>query len=257
VGAVLSEDQQVTTIPAGSLAGDAIALMRETGFSQLPVVSTSQRVVGLFSFRSFAEAAVELPRNRQPTSIAVEDAMVQPVWAQPTEELGSQYAALDRLDCVLVGDPARLRGVMTTVDVLGYLDRVAEPFVRLGELERALRTAVSLAVDENQLSQIAAEALRDRYADRSDSPPAVATDMTLDELVCVVLHGPSWPRLSEVFGINRETAAARLSDLAAARNAALHFRRDLTEQEIERIRVARDWVAMRLSIAGISDEDEA
>lgn len=253
---MLSEDQRVTSVPAGTRAGDAIAVMRKTGFSQLPVVSAAQRVIGVFSFRSFAEAAVELMPNRHPNSIAVEDAMVQPVWARPGDELDSQYAALDRLDCVLVGDPAHLRGVMTTIDVLAYLDRVAEPFVRLGELERALRTAIALVVDQAEFAQLAAKALSDRYAGRTDALPTLSTDMTLDELVVVILHGPNWARLSSVFGINRETAATRLSNLAAPRNAALHFRRELTDEEMERIRAARNWVALRLTIAGISHEAE-
>jgi CBS domain-containing protein len=255
VGAVIPEQQRVTTVVAGTRAGDALGLMQRAGFSQLPVVGASGEVVGLFSLRSFATAAIALPANRRPAAIAVEDAMIEPVWARTTDELDEQYAALDRLDCVLVGEPRRLLGVVTTIDVLRYLDRVAEPFVRIGELERGLRRAFQAAVDDEVLAELAINALEDRYVGRDEAPPARAVDMSLDELIAVVLHGPNWPRLQPVFGANRDVAATRLAELAGPRNAAMHFRRPLTDDELTRIRAARQWVALRLTIAGITDED--
>jgi predicted transcriptional regulator len=257
VGAVIPENQSITSVPAGMRASDAIALMRKEDFSQAPVVGASGEVVGLFSLRSFASVAVASPDNRPAAAIAVEDAMVEPVWARTSDELDAQYAALDRLDCVLVGEPRRLVGVMTTIDVLRYLDRLAEPFVRIGELERGLRRAVRAAVDGETLSDLASQALRNRYANRPDSPPVRLVDMSLDELIAVVLHGPNWPRLQPMLGANRDIAATRLSGLAAPRNAALHYRRALTEDELDRIRTARQWIVLRLTIAGISDEDSA
>ena len=54
-----SENQQLWTIPRDTEVADALVIMRREGFSQLPVMH-NERLVGVFSYRSFARRLLEL-----------------------------------------------------------------------------------------------------------------------------------------------------------------------------------------------------
>ena len=46
----------------------------------------------------------------------------------------------------LVGEPNRLQGIVTAMDILRYMYGVASPFVLIAEVELALRALMQLAV---------------------------------------------------------------------------------------------------------------
>jgi CBS-domain-containing membrane protein len=56
INRIIPQDQEILTIPPNCRVRDAVALMREHGYSQLPVVESGE-VLGAFSFRSFAQEA--------------------------------------------------------------------------------------------------------------------------------------------------------------------------------------------------------
>ena len=70
LNSVLPVDQQIVAVAPDMLCVDALKKMKEHRFSQLPVV-VGREVLGLFSYRSFADAVVTLgqsaPRTRSLT----------------------------------------------------------------------------------------------------------------------------------------------------------------------------------------------
>ena len=53
VNALVPDEQNVTVVRPDTPVREALDLMRENGFSQLPVME-GDRVIGVFSYRSFA-----------------------------------------------------------------------------------------------------------------------------------------------------------------------------------------------------------
>jgi CBS domain len=72
---VLPEDQQIVFLGPDTPVADALALMRERGFDQLPVVEGSE-VLGVFSYRSFAQG---IPRLPVPVRTRLTDILTLPV----------------------------------------------------------------------------------------------------------------------------------------------------------------------------------
>src|SRR5438132_727639 len=60
---VLPDEQIITTIAASTKVFDALRLMKSKSYSQLPVVEGNE-VLGVFSFRSLAEGAVRLGKQK-------------------------------------------------------------------------------------------------------------------------------------------------------------------------------------------------
>src|SRR5207237_1861956 len=99
---------------------------------------------------------------------------------------------MDRDNGVLIGTPERLVGVLTPMDFLRYLHRVASPFVMVSEIELALRALIGIALTPEQIAEAAKRCLAVAYGGE-DKVPTSLEDMTFDNYHVLVSRGDSWP----------------------------------------------------------------
>jgi hypothetical protein len=204
-------------------------------------------VLGSFSYRSFARRAVQLQQGHGPLEeLPVEEFLEDLEIARATEELASIFTALDRDDAVLIGGPDDLQAIVAPMDVLRYLYRLTQPYVQLGEVERALRMVVAASASPQELIECTRHALVHEYEGREDKLPSRAEDLTLGQLVSVVRDSRNWPRFAPLLGSRRELVAARLRPLPDLRNDVFHFRRELTDEDRATITEVRNWLLGRL-----------
>src|SRR5205823_2157059 len=103
---VLPSEQQVVSVAPDMLAVEALNKMKDRRFSQLPVV-VGREVLGLFSYRSFANAVVTLgqsaSKNREfnPLELLVEDCLEKPTFARVTDEFADWFDFIDQHDAVI------------------------------------------------------------------------------------------------------------------------------------------------------------
>ncbi len=250
VWSVLPSDQDIVDASPDDAVGDALARMAEHDFTQLPVRAGVQ-VLGVFSYRSFARRAPEQVEQMQRTPLRempVEGFIDRPVFVSPYAELPELFDVLDTEDAVFVGDERRLEGIVTTVDILRWLHNLAEPFVRLGEIERSLREIVVRRLSAEQIQECAERTLGQNYEGRRDRLPRRVEAMSFDELRLMVIDGRNWRLLQPALGQHIEMAKMKLAPLPALRNDVFHFRRDLEAADLTTIRTAREWLLTRLRI---------
>jgi CBS domain-containing protein len=246
VNRVIPETQEVVAVAPTTTVGEALRLLHDSRFSQLPVVRGVE-VLGSFSYRSFAQGAVRLPEGHGPLEeLPVDEFLEDLEIAYVNEELASVLPALDRDDAVLIGTPNDLQAIITPMDVLRYLYRLTEPYVQLGEIEGALRAVVAASVNHQELAACSRHALIHEYQGHEDELPARPEDMTLAELVSVIRDGRNWGYFKAVLGSRRELVAARLRPLPGLRNDVFHFRRELTEDDRTTITEVRNWLLGKL-----------
>ncbi len=246
VNRAIPETQEVVTVDPPTTVGQALRLLSEKRFSQVPVVRGAE-VLGSFSYRSFARRAGLLQQGHGPLEeLPVEEFLEDLEIAHATEELASIFPALDRDDAVLIGARDGLQAVVTPMDVLRYLYRLTQPYVQLGEIERALRMVVATSVNPQELAECAGHALIHEYQGREDKLPTRPEHMTLGELVSVVRDGRNWPHFAPLLGSRRELVAARLRPLPNLRDDVFHFRRELTDDDRTTITEVRNWLLGKL-----------
>src|SRR5262245_2748590 len=121
INRIIPQNQRLLTVPPTYTVRDTVALMRQHGYSQVPVVQ-NEEVLGVFSYRSFAKDAAgatldELTKQRcAPGDLAVDEFLEQFEFARVTEEMSRVFDAMDRDNGILIGAPDNLIGILTPMD---------------------------------------------------------------------------------------------------------------------------------------------
>lgn len=249
VNHLLPEDQHLLTIPPTTRASDALRLMKQHGYSQLPILHEND-VVGVFSHRSFADGVLDLAGERRlrAEDLPVIDFAEQLTYADVTQDIGEILTPLDRDGAVLVGNSERLLGIATPIDVLRYFYRVASAFLILQEIERGLRVLIKEALPGDELFE-AMDRCRASAPERPVSDQARGIeDLSFGDYVQLIGNKDNWPRVQPLFGTSRELVLAKLKPINQLRNVAFHFRRDLTDADRERLGGVRSWLRIRLML---------
>lgn len=243
VNRLLPEGQVVVFVPPEMRAGEALALMHQHGYSQLPV-KQGNAVLGLFSYRAFALEVAQIGDAKvDATSLAVEEFLEHEklYFARLNDEFRGLIDVLDERNAVIVSGPEKLIAILTPMDALRYLYSVANAFVLIEEIELALRILISEAIAGPDLFRSCVEnALSAKYKDCE--LPRELEDMTFDDYVALLRDGRNWQHFEAAFGGTRERARGRLEPARDLRNDVFHFRRELSVEDHESLATCRNWL---------------
>ena len=247
VKSLLPEEQKVVAAPPEMKVADAIELMLEHNYSQLPVVA-GNAVLGVFSFRSLSAGMLEMGSPGAPLGdLPVDEFMEEFAFVHPSDSWESLLDLLDRDDGVLVGNWDHLGGILTAMDVLEYLHGIARPFVLLAEIELSLRRIINACVSDEEWEDCVANGLGGKYP--SDRIPADLTEVTFNDYMQIIGCKENWSLFAVAFGQDegqRKRTISRLTQARLLRNDVFHFRRRLTEYDQQRLADCRAWLHMKL-----------
>lgn len=240
---VLPERQEIVSVGPDATVTEALAIMAREGYSQLPIVE-GREVLGAFTFRSFSMTAASMGRvdlSRMPVLEFAERLL----FARPRDNFEDLVDALDRDGAVFVGDPDRLIGIATTVDVLRYLLGIANVYVLLQEIELALRELLRHASGSSEMAAWMQECLR--RSGEADAPMSFE-DMSFGDYALILQSKTHWAHLQPAFGSLRSAALTRVRRANEIRNVAFHFRRAVSTEDHETLADTRDWLLNRMRI---------
>lgn len=261
INRIIPEDQSILAVPPTCRVREAIALMRTHGYSQVPVVENGE-VLGVFSLRSFAyeSASATLDEwNKQKCSsgdLTVDEFLEQFEFARVTEEMSRVFDAMDTDNGILIGTPYSLIGILTPMDFLRYLNKVASPFVMVWEIELALRALINIAMNKEQIEGASKRCLSSAYGGE-DNVPTSLEEMTFDNYQSIISHGDSWKELKGFFGGTRTRVSAKLKQIGEIRNDLFHFKRELTLPDHEILSGHRNWLLNKIKQAEAYRKKEA
>lgn len=195
---------------------EAVTLMIQHDYSQLPVLQNSRDVDGLISWKSIGEASKV--HNKECTFVRqCMDAEVEilkhdtPLW--------KAIRTIAEKDVVLVRNSAKeIIGLVTTYDIAVEYHSLAEPFLLLGEIENNLRQLVARA--KYPQSVLAAA------KDPKDTERKIAgvSDLTFGEYIRLLQEPENWRSIG--FNLARKTFLGDMDDIRRIRNDVMHFHPD-------------------------------
>jgi CBS domain-containing protein len=248
IGQLAPLDQEVVTVPIGTVVGTALDLMADCGFDQLPVLNTRGKVIGTFTYRSFSQQLVHVRTQDDPRNALVDDLVEDLHFVRPTDNLEDILPWVQADNAVLVGDEDRILAVVTAADVTSFLWERTQPFVLLQDIELATRELMRSACSAGELTQCLAAALT---VEGDEDIRADLEDLTLGELHSVLLHKASFGRyFGSTFGRSRDLVQSTLEPVRDIRNKVVHFRGSVSSDEIGTLVRASVWLRRRMLIRG-------
>ncbi len=162
------------TVRAEQRATEAVAMMIEREFSQLPVVDDDGRPLGVITFQSIVEATSNF-------GVAVKDltvghAIVRADEFSPDDDL---FDVIDRLQdkysvLIVDDDDGKLLGVVTTYDSTEYFRRRGEDLMLVEDIEGMLKDMILAAFG---VQQSGAEWVMDAEPDGGDTAPGGSSEL--------------------------------------------------------------------------------
>jgi len=252
---IFPESQVITTFAPDKPVKDAIFELKEKGFSQVPVVEQGE-VLGVFSYRSFAENLLGIPKpEKDPLNLPVEEFLEKVEFAQFTDDIQKYIDELDLRDSILIGLSNNLQGIITTMDVLNYFNKVASSYIMLGEIELSMRQLINMSITNEELITCIEKTIKQNYVGR-DTPKCVE-DLTLNDCVILLNYGDTWEKFKKFFGSSRTLVHGKLEPIPQYRNDVFHFRRDLTDTEYSKLKQTRDWLLIRVRKANAQNREKS
>lgn len=243
VNNVLPEDQDPVFVEYETSVNQALSLMKKNNFSQIPVKAGNE-VLGIFSYRSFSSRIVEIIGEKLDLDHFAVGEFIEPVdFVDILDDLTKSLDKLDNRDVVLVGNRNDLRGLFTPIDLVKYLYKLSSPFILLGEIEGAIRNILRSCTTPGQLIEMAQLTLAQVY--QPDKMPKSIEEMTFNDYVQIIGDGRTWKSFEAAFmpgDLQRKRTRAKLEEIRALRNDVFHFRREITEDDINKLLGYRDWI---------------
>lgn len=275
------EQPELVTISPNATLQDAVALMIEYDFSQLPIVEDGKPYGNPASFVTSTSIARALRYFGTPLrDLRVRDAIVPARTVSADEDLFSKIDDLLDAYAVLVLNPdGTIAGIITNYDTTQYFRSRAEDMLLVEDIETTLKDHVRIAFggdesDSKGSLQTAINALssfvdtihddcrksfRRFCATKSiqivdadiqevvDKPFAGTKgdrkfdDLTLNEYIQLARKEEAWGVLGPQFGISDKAFLEMLEGVRKTRNKLMHFRPDITPVERDNLRFCAQW----------------
>jgi len=256
----------------------ALSLMAEHDFSQLPVVGSDRKVIGLITARSILRAAHSF--NVAPTSLVVSDTLEGAVTVGLDEDIEELLNETKRTNSVVITDAGgKLVGIVTSFDTTEFFRRRAEDmmfvedietmlkdhiealyFVEAGE-KGGLKETIDAVTNPARQMRPKFEAALKAYLGKSGAKPSTLDvssieaafkrlelrdrqkpfdELTMADFAELLLLHPLCPKLKR--SGEKDSIRRLLSAVCTTRNKLAHFRGDLSPVEREQLRYSKNWL---------------
>lgn len=212
---------------------DAVEEMQKRGLSEVPVLSASGEVLGVFSFRMLAVMATKNNYNGTPIGDLPIDEFLENARFVPVEEnISSVIGMLLQKGYLVVGTPKSYQGLLTLSHTAKGLHQVAQAFILMQHIELLLRAIIRKCVPVGDLVNL----LRNIKAKDLD-------ETTFGNLRYMIKD--NWTFFEGIFGQNSyDRTMVKLKDMNEVRNAVFHFN-DQKGIDLIQLQVHRDWLVRR------------
>jgi CBS domain-containing protein len=169
---LLPEAQSIETIRDSEPVSLALERLADSGYDQFPVIDKDNRVVGVFSWKSFGRRMSEIHTQARnlATIPVIHTELDAPRFLDPDTYIDTE-TDWKLIDYVLVGNTEHLLGVLTLTDIYGRLNDFAEAFVLLFEIEHEIRDLFRDLFPGEAMKQLLAE-----LSDSSGEPEVQAAE---------------------------------------------------------------------------------
>lgn len=201
-----------------------VTLMMTHDYSQLPVMTSTRELKGIVSWKSIGS---RLALRRACAS--ARDCMEPAREVQIDDSLFSAITVIAETDYVLVrAKDQQICGIITASDLTEQFQKLAEPFLLVGEVENGVRRLLHGKFTRDELTAV-------KDAGDTERKVEAVADLTFGEYARLIEPEPNWKKLR--LEIDRVEFVKRLHEVREIRNDVMHFDPDgLGDDDLKTLR---------------------
>ena len=238
---------EVISVTTRDTVREAVRLMIEHDFSQLPVVNAKTGTVeGAISTESIVRSLYHLSDPAAQTAalfdtmgLNVAQCIDETPLRSPDSEMFALGKALADSPYILVGEEGKLSDILTHTDIVLLFRELAAHFLAIGKIEQNLRLLIAKVFDTQEAIE---EAIDSAFNYRKEHKPRLLAEMTIDDYRQLIMNKRNWPHFSELL-FDRQATLNRLLKLRDLRNDLFHFRlHTLSSEQKDFLRSTLRWL---------------
>lgn len=212
----------VVTVTLADSLDDVAKRMIEHDYSQLPVVDSEKKPIGIITSDSILKALNNY-------GVALDGLRIKHIMQKSPRLFRRDIDLLDLFDdmdsayAFVVDEEGRLVQIITSYDTAVYFGQRANDILLVENVENTLKDYIQLAFS----SQPNGQALLDQAIQSMTSSmksPVTFDDLALGQYIALFLHKNNWSRFEEVLELGRSAVAHLLDGVRKTRNNLAHFR---------------------------------
>jgi predicted transcriptional regulator len=227
------------TVKPDTTLQQAVTLMMTHNYSQLPVMTSAREVKGIISWKSIGSRLA----LKRPCACA-RDCMEAAREVSVNDSLFSAISSVAECDYVLVRAlDQQICGIITASDLTEQFQKLAEPFLLVGEIENGVRRLLHGKFTKDELAAVKLPGDTERTVE-------AISDLTFGEYVRLLESEANWKKLR--LEIDRTEFTKRLNEIREIRNDVMHFDPDgLNDEDLKSLREFTGFLR-RLREAGVA-----
>ena len=245
VNQLLEENEELVCIRRDRSVKDALAIMLENDYSQLPVIDGQQKLCGIISDESIASMYYQISNAVSLLDLAVDHCQSPATTITADSDV---LEALERLESeyalVVVDSQNCPQGILTHYDLTRFFRGVSEGLILVEDIEVTLRQYIEAAFASDNAMQAAL--MRAFRADRRDptKPARQYAELSFGEHVQLIVTEENWAQFETFLG-PKALFSQLMEHVGHVRNQLAHFRGRLDPVQYNALSRARDWLSSR------------
>ena len=224
IARLASANRAPLCVKPDSTLQQTITLMMTNDYSQLPVMTSTREVKGIVSWKSIGSRLA----LKRPCATA-QDCLEPAHEVSIGDSLFSAIRVVVDRDYVLVrAEDKQICGIITATDLTEQFQKLAEPFLLVGEIENGVRRLLHGRFTKEELDAAKLGEDKERKVDG-------VADLTFGEYVRLLEPEKNWSKVR--LEIDRVEFVKRLHEIREIRNDVMHFDPDgLDEGDLRNLR---------------------
>ncbi len=244
---LIQDRPKPVTVASSAPVTEALRLMVEHDYSQLPVVEEDQKPRRMITYEAIIRGVRNFKANID--DLYVRDVMVAASSFNKEDNLFDLLEKLKVTNAVLIVDNvSNLVGIVTGYDSTEYFRNRAEDMMRVEDIEVMIKDFISAAytldngeIDQAQLASAVAKCAHPENENGQGKSKGF-DDLTLNDYINLLLHQKTWYFFEPIFKKSNKHIRGLLNDVRITRNALAHFRNDISPDQADQLLFCSEWL---------------
>jgi CBS domain-containing protein len=224
--------------------GEALALMVENDYSQLPIVDENGYLLGLISDEVILRRYYHIGGAVSLLDLTVDHCQTNAVTLARERDI---FEALDRLQTVyaiVITEQGKPVGILTDFDLAHFFRDLTGDLLIVEDIETSLRQIIQTILPDEESMKTALIARFGEDSNNPGEPKKQFNNLTFGNLIYLIINEVNWPKFQPVF-FDADLFFYMMDPVRQIRNQLAHFQGRADNKQHDALQNALQWLNAR------------